>query len=100
MIVVTERAASELETLLLNSNVPMGEAIKLVPSANGGISMVIAPAVEGDETVYRGDTLLLIVDSSIAPDLDGVVLDIQPTDPTNPMRRPAQFTLRPPGVES
>lgn len=96
MITVTERAAAELQEVLVAQQAPPGLGVKLVPNQMGGISMTIAPPAEGDEVVQRGDTPLLIVDYRISDAIDGMVLDAH-TDEEDGQPR-TQFTLQRPGA--
>lgn len=91
MINVTERAASVLQNLLETSDAPPGQGVKLIPDAQGNLGMTIASPVEGDQVVSREESPLLIVDGSIAQQLDGTELDVQEI----PGEESARFTLRP-----
>jgi Fe-S cluster assembly iron-binding protein IscA len=77
MITVTERAASALEALLADSDAQPGQGVKLIPSGEDTIGMVIEGPSEGDEVVRRGDAPLLIVDRSISGPLDGSQIDCE-----------------------
>ena len=65
MIAVTERAALALEELLLSSEPPPGEALKLVVSGNQ-IALTMAAPSNGDQVFRHDGEPLLIVDSGIA----------------------------------
>jgi Fe-S cluster assembly iron-binding protein IscA len=75
MITVTERAATELEELLVSSNAPPGQGVKLVPSGTGSVGMTITAPSEGGEVIRRGEQPLLIVDGSLVGALDGSEID-------------------------
>lgn len=94
MVTVTERAAAELLELLEANNVPPGQGVKLVPSGMGQIGMTIDTPAEGDEVIRRGDEPLLIVDSRLTGELEGVEIDCQ-TEVVDGTPR-SQFLLRRP----
>ncbi len=77
MINVTERAASVLQNLLETIDASPGQGVKLVPDSQGNLGMTIASPDEGDQVVRRDEAPLLIVDASIAQQLDGTELDVQ-----------------------
>jgi hypothetical protein len=91
MINVTERAATVLQDLLTTNDAPPGQGVKLVPDSQGNLGMTIASPDEGDQVVRRDEAPLLIVDASIAQQLDRTELDVQEI----PGEESAQFTLRP-----
>lgn len=76
MINVTERAASGIEELLSTEQAAPGQGVKIVPNGSGGIGLMIDAPADGDEVVRKGEDPLVIVDSAIASQLDGVVLDV------------------------
>ena len=75
MIAVTERAALALEEVLLSSDPPPGEALKLVVSGNQ-IALTVAPPSYGDQVFRNGDEPLLIIDSGIAEAVEGTQVTI------------------------
>ena len=94
MITVTERAATELEELLMTSSAQPGQGVKLVPRGTGAVGMTISAPSEGDEVIRRGEQALLIVDSSIARTLDGSEIDCDTSLVDGQPR--TEFHLRPP----
>ncbi len=93
MITVTERAATALESLLADNGAQPGQGVKLVPATDGSVGMVIEAPADGDEIVRRGQSTLVIVDSTIADRLDGAQIDCE--DVMNG-QTPTKFTLKPP----
>lgn len=90
MISVTERAATELQDLLMTNGATPDQGVKLITDSSGNIGMTIALPAEGDEVVRRDEAPLLIVDGTIAQQLDGTELDLEEI----PGLEGAQFTLR------
>ncbi|MBX5491521.1 MAG: hypothetical protein IRZ14_10205 [Chloroflexi bacterium] len=80
MVIITERAAAELQELLAANEAPQGQGVKLVPDEAGRIAMTIGTAGEDDEVIQRDGEPLLIVDSRIAGILDGAQLDCDTTE--------------------
>ncbi len=75
MITLSERAALALDELLLKSEPPAGQGIKLVVSGNQ-IGLTVAPVNQGDQVLQRGDETLLIIDRDIAEAVNGVPITI------------------------
>jgi hypothetical protein len=76
MIQVTERAAEGFRQILTSNDVPSDQGVKIVPARTGGVGMAIGPAGEND-VVFDGDRgPLLIVDSAIARQFEGAVIDL------------------------
>ena len=94
MITVTERAATELEEMLMTTSAPAGQGVKLVPSGTGTVGMTISVPSEGDEVIRRGEQPLLIVDSSLFGALDGSEIDCDTALVDGQPR--TEFRLRPP----
>jgi Fe-S cluster assembly iron-binding protein IscA len=86
MITLTERAATEMQEILATRGAAPGEGMRIVP-VSGGFDLRIGPPADGDEVVRRGDTPLLIVEESIAPVLDGAVIDVADPDSAGGARR-------------
>jgi hypothetical protein len=76
MIQVTETAATELKSVLASNGAPSDRGLKLVAGDEGHMSLTIDKPQLGDDVVKDGDRPLLIVDSTIARHLDGVVFDV------------------------
>src|SRR5688572_13658918 len=93
MVIVTERAAAQLQEVLNLQNASDEEGVKLVPGGDGRVQMTIAPPNAGDEVTQRDGHPLLIVDASLADALDGTEVDFEAvaTNGTSP----SGFTLRP-----
>jgi Fe-S cluster assembly iron-binding protein IscA len=91
MITVTERAASALESLLIESNAEAGQGVKLFPKGADQIGMAIDTPNEGDEVIQHGDGPLLIVDQALTRPLDGAEFDCEET--LNG-QAPTRFALR------
>lgn len=72
---LTDRAASGLRDILALQRTPGDQAVKLVPDPSGGIAMTIDRPAHGDAVIEGEKRPLLIVDASIATQLDDVVLD-------------------------
>jgi Fe-S cluster assembly iron-binding protein IscA len=86
---VTERAAESLQEILTANHAPDDQGVRLVPARAGGLGMAIGPASEND-VVFDGERgPLLIVDSAIAPQLEGAVVDLTKEDGEEP-----QFVVR------
>ncbi|HEX2032701.1 MAG TPA: hypothetical protein VHS99_00825 [Chloroflexota bacterium] len=92
MITVTERAATRLQEVLETKHAPPGHGVKLLPTATGSIRMTIATPSDGDEVVHHGETPLLIIDSRIAPTLQGTELDCRRSIVDGRSRN--EFTIR------
>ncbi|HLG73227.1 MAG TPA: hypothetical protein VK009_22625 [Chloroflexota bacterium] len=75
MIAVTERAAFALEEVLLSSDPPPGEGLKLTVSGNQ-IALMMAPPAQGDQVFQHDGEPLLIIDGDIAQAVDGTQLTI------------------------
>lgn len=91
MITVTERAASALEALLVESNAEAGQGVKLVPKGTDEIGMSIEAPNEGDEVIRRADGPLLIVDRTLTNPLDGAQFDCEES---RDGETPTRFALR------
>jgi len=76
MIQVTETAATEIKNVLSANKATDDHGLKLVPAERGGVGMTIDKPQPGDSVLKDGERPLLIVDSTIARNLDGVVLDV------------------------
>jgi hypothetical protein len=76
MITATERAAVDLREVLTARGARPGEGMKIVRGPSDRFGLTIGLATDGDEVVRVDDAPLLIVDESVAPELDGAVLDI------------------------
>jgi hypothetical protein len=72
MIRLTERAEMGLRDILAAQHAPGDQAVKLVPDPSGGIAMTIDRPRHGDAVIDGDKRPLLIVDSSLAPQLDDV----------------------------
>jgi hypothetical protein len=92
MIQVTETATTELKNVRVSNRVPGDRGLKLVPGERGSLSLTIDRPQLGDDVLEDGDSPLLIVDSSIARRLDGVVFDVV-IDETKPGAG-SRFVLR------
>ena len=75
MIRLTERAASGLLDILAMQQTSSDRAVKLVPDPSGGIAMTIDRPAHGDAVIDGEKRPLLIVDASLADQLDDVLLD-------------------------
>ena len=75
MIRLTERAEMGLRDILAARHAPGDQAVKLVPDPSGGIAMTIDRPRHGDAVIDGDKRPLLIVDSSLARQLDDVTLD-------------------------
>ena len=93
MVIVTERAAAELQEVLKHQNASEGEGVKLVPGGDGRVQMTIAPPSIGDEVTQVDGQPLLIVDASLASTLDGTEVDFESESDNG--ASPPGFTLRP-----
>jgi Fe-S cluster assembly iron-binding protein IscA len=91
MITLTERAASALEELLVESHAEAGQGVKLVPKGSDEIAMTIDAPGEGDEVIGHGDGPLLIVDRALTLPLDGAQFDCE--ESLNG-QSPARFALK------
>jgi Fe-S cluster assembly iron-binding protein IscA len=75
MITLTERAALALDELVVKSELPPGEGIKLVASGNQ-IGLLVTDIQEGDQVLQRAGETLLIVDRDIAEAVNGISITI------------------------
>jgi Fe-S cluster assembly iron-binding protein IscA len=75
MITVTDRAASALEALLVESQAAPGQGVKLVGSPDNTIGLQIDAPADGDDIVHRGDVPLLIVDKAIRERIGDATID-------------------------
>jgi Fe-S cluster assembly iron-binding protein IscA len=80
MIQVTKNAATEIKNVLAANDTGEDRGLKLVPAERGGVSLTIDKPQPGDAVLKDGERPLLIVDSTIARNLDGVVLDVTSDD--------------------
>jgi hypothetical protein len=96
MIAVTERAAEELQLFRALGDAPPDHGVKLVPETEGSIGLTIAPPDEGDEVIRHDEAPLLIVDRSLAGQLDGTVLDADRATPDAGQNW--RFTVRPAAI--
>jgi Fe-S cluster assembly iron-binding protein IscA len=93
MVIVTERAATELQEVLKNQHAVDGEGVKLVPGGDGRVQMTIGQPETGDQVMQRDGQPLLIVDAAIVDTLEGTEVDYQSGDENGTSA--AGFTLRP-----
>jgi len=91
MIKVTKGAAVEIKNVLSANQTSEDSGLKLVPAERGGVGMTIDKPQPGDAVIKDGERPLLIVDSTIARNLDGVVLDVTSDDKK---RQGLRFVLR------
>jgi Fe-S cluster assembly iron-binding protein IscA len=92
MIQVTENAATEIKNVLSANKSDEEHGLKLVPVEQGGVGITIDKPQPGDAVLKDGERPLLIVDSTIARNLDGVVLDV--SDEDKKRSGGARFVLR------
>jgi Fe-S cluster assembly iron-binding protein IscA len=92
MLIVTERAASELLDMLELSGAQPPEAIRLQPDPSGRIGITIAPPEADDEIVQQGDTVVLVIAAPLVPVLDGAILDVETIEEGGELQQ--HFTLR------
>ena len=93
MVIVTERAAAELQDVLKTQNASEREGVKLVPGGDGRVQMTIGQPEAGDQVMQRDGQPLLIVDAAIVDTLEGTEVDFQSGDENGTSA--AGFTLRP-----
>jgi Fe-S cluster assembly iron-binding protein IscA len=93
MVIVTERAAAEIQEVLRNQNASESEGVKLVPGVDGRVQMTIGPAEAGDQVTQRDGHPLLIVDAAIVDTLEGTEVDYQSGEENG--TNAVGFTLRP-----
>jgi Fe-S cluster assembly iron-binding protein IscA len=75
VIVVTERAAEELKETLREHATDDEQALRLTPAPGDVFVLTLDVEQEGDEVVESEGTKLLLMDASVAPALDGIILD-------------------------
>jgi Fe-S cluster assembly iron-binding protein IscA len=80
MVIVTERAAAELQEVLKSQNASDGQGVKLVPGDDGRVQMTIGQPEAGDQVTRRDGQPLLIVDAAIVETLEGTEVDFQTGD--------------------
>lgn len=80
MVTVTDRATEELRNILANAAPQPGQALRLVPSREGGLGLGLDEEREGDEIVKSGDEKILLVSSGIAEALDEATIDVQDSE--------------------
>jgi Fe-S cluster assembly iron-binding protein IscA len=79
MIKVTKGARQELNRILL-STVDMPQArLRLFPREQGELGLGIDIEMPGDELVEYEGSAVLVVDKSLASNLEGVILDVDNT---------------------
>jgi Fe-S cluster assembly iron-binding protein IscA len=79
MINVTEGARQELSRILL-STVDMPQArLRLFPREQGELGLGIDIEMPGDELVEHEGSAVLVVEKSLASNLQGVTLDVDTT---------------------
>lgn len=97
MLHVTQRATTELRSLIKDSRAKASEAVKFVPNGRGGLAMTVGAAAAGDMVIQADGRSVLIVAAALAPRLDGRLLDVIET--TVDDRVTLAFTLRAPTAE-
>ncbi len=80
MLEVSERAADELARLLSQSMPGVRQAVRLGHKPSGGLSMTIDTPHPGDTLVRRNNSVLLIVEGRLSPQLADRVLDVPAAD--------------------
>jgi Fe-S cluster assembly iron-binding protein IscA len=93
MVIVTERAAAELQEVLRSQNAAEGEGVKLVPGGDGHVQMTIGQPEAGDQITELDGHPLLIVDAAIVDVLEGAEVDFRAGDENGASS--LGFTLRP-----
>jgi hypothetical protein len=77
MVRITERAAVQLQGVLLGNNVLPGQGMRLAANATGGLAMTIDAPHEGDVVIRREETPVLIVARTVAARLTDAVVDCE-----------------------
>jgi Fe-S cluster assembly iron-binding protein IscA len=92
MVRVTDEAAVALKELLVDNDAPPDAGVRITPTAEGQVGMVIDSPREGDEVIRRDETPVLIVGDDIAPRMTDMVVDFE--TPRENGTSPGGFVLR------
>jgi Fe-S cluster assembly iron-binding protein IscA len=95
MVRITERAAVQLQGVLLGKNALPGQGVRLAVDGTGGITMTIDAPHEGDVVIHREETPVLIVARTVAARLTGAVVDCEAVDDSGRMRPGLVLRRRP-----
>jgi Fe-S cluster assembly iron-binding protein IscA len=79
MVTLTDRAAAELQRVVDTTQATPEEAVRLAPDGSGGLAMSLDTPHAEDEVLRRGESAVLLIDQTIAPQLADMVLDCETT---------------------
>jgi Fe-S cluster assembly iron-binding protein IscA len=79
MIAVTERAKEKLKSMLTSKVDNSLAALRLITTLEGGYGLHIDVENPGDKVVEYEGKKVLVVDSKLADNLDGTILDTETT---------------------
>jgi hypothetical protein len=75
MLAVTDSARDVLEQILANSDPAQEQALRLTRNADDEFGLALDEQRDGDQVVSSGDQPVLLVEHSLADELQGVMLD-------------------------
>lgn len=79
MIVVTERAKEQLESMLISKVDNYQAALRLITTDGGGYGLHIDVESPGDKVVRYNGRKVLVIDDELADNLEGTILDTEIT---------------------
>ncbi|MGE0136002.1 MAG: hypothetical protein AB7I38_06060 [Dehalococcoidia bacterium] len=79
MLAVTDAARDVLGEIVTGGSVPEARTLRLTRSESEAFGLSIDEERPGDQVVSKGDQRLLLIESGLADQLTGVVLDIAET---------------------
>jgi len=94
MLTVTAQAATELKTIAQAEATDPGEALRLIPTGEGKLALVVDAPREGDQVVEHEGINILLIGLELNDAVDGLVLDCKDTP------QGLQLTISGPDAES
>jgi hypothetical protein len=75
-VAVTEAAAGQLYTILMENRADERSTLRLVPQPGGRLAIALSVQDPSDETIEAAGETVLVLEPRVAALLDGSVLDI------------------------
>jgi len=79
MLTVTAQAAAELKTIAQAEATNPEEALRLIPTGEGELALVVDAPGEGDQVVEHEGVNVLLIGPELIDAVDGLVLDCMDT---------------------
>ncbi|MFO8102303.1 MAG: hypothetical protein R6U37_09120 [Dehalococcoidia bacterium] len=76
MVTVTERAKDHLKKLLVANTADSEMALRLVPTEDGNLSLMMDKEKPGDYIVEQDEVKVLLVDAMLSPHVEGLTMDL------------------------